>query len=51
MGKVPAYHAKGSSVYHDHSACTEGNNIEARNKQQGRGGRRHCKTCEGLFKK
>lgn len=49
MAKVAAYHSKLESdrkVYHDSSLCTEGNNIEDKNKVSGTGGRPHCDRCE-----
>lgn len=35
-------------VYHNHSDCTESNNIEERNFVFGIGGKRLCKHCEKL---
>ncbi|MBY0275361.1 hypothetical protein K2Z84_08470 [Candidatus Binatia bacterium] len=35
-------------VYHDDTACTEGNNIESYYKRQGTGGRRKCEHCQRL---
>ena len=46
--KVAPWHAEGSAVYHDNSRCTEGNNIEARNKKAGTGGKRKCSRCKEL---
>lgn len=43
----------GSLVYHNNSACTEGNNIEARYLAPGTGGRplcEHCATLGALFR-
>jgi hypothetical protein len=51
MPKVPAFHSKletDRKVYHDNSACTEGNNIEARNRVAGAGGRPRCDHCTRL---
>ncbi len=45
MAKVAATNAKDSDVYHNNDKCTERNNIEARNLQQGTDGKRLCKTC------
>ena len=42
MAKKKAWNAKNSDVYHNDSKCTEGNNIEKRNLQQGTGGKRKC---------
>lgn len=46
--KVAPWHAEGSAVYHDNNRCTEGNNIEARNKKAGTGGKRKCSRCKEL---
>jgi hypothetical protein len=49
--KVDPYHSKAAqhrNVYHDHSDCTEGNNIEASNKVPGTGGYPKCEHCERL---
>lgn len=49
MAKVPAFHSKAPNdpkVYHDDSTCTEGNNIEAKNKVPGTGGYPRCKNCK-----
>jgi len=35
-------------VYHDDTACTEGNNIEPQNRRDGTGGRRKCDRCKEL---
>ena len=48
MAKVPAFNAKDSDVYHDNDECTEGNNIEARNRESGTGGKRKCNRCSEL---
>jgi hypothetical protein len=48
MAKVEAYHSALDSdrkVYHDSSLCTEGNNIEPKNKRSGQGGRPRCERC------
>jgi hypothetical protein len=39
---------KNCEVYHNHTNCTESNNIEQRNFQWGTGGKRLCKHCEDL---
>lgn len=53
--KIPAYHTKaersGRNVYHDHPDCTEGNNIELRNRALGQDGRPRCGTCTTLHKR
>lgn len=50
MAKVAAFHSKlsGTSVYHDNNQCTEGNNIEAKNRASGTGGRPKCDHCKRL---
>lgn len=48
MAKIAAYHSKLNSdrpVYHDSSLCTEGNNIERKNRVPGTGGRPRCERC------
>jgi hypothetical protein len=48
MAKVPAYHSKlDTEVYHTHSDCTVGDNIEPANVEQGTGGGRLCVQCSG----
>lgn len=49
--KVGTFNAKNSDVYHNNSQCTEGNNIERGNVQQGTGGKRLCNRCSGLNSK
>ena len=39
---------RGSRVYHDNDACTEGNNTEGRYRVAGTGGRRLCARCRRL---
>lgn len=48
MTKTSPWHAKDSDVYHDNTKCTEGNNIEPRNKLSGTGGKRKCDHCQRL---
>ena len=48
MAKVAPFHAKDSDVYHDNNKCTEGNNIETRNRQSGTGGKKKCSHCSRL---
>ena len=48
MAKVAPWHAVGSDVYHDCTNCTEGNNIETRNRRSGTGGKRRCDNCKSL---
>ena len=50
MAKVPPFHSKlrGTSVHRNNSSCTEGKNIEARNRVQGtRAGFRSVSTASG----
>ncbi len=35
-------------VYHDETTCTEGNNIEPRNRAEGTGGRDKCERCREI---
>ena len=46
--KGKPYHSKrpGIEVYHNRDKCTEGNNIESRNRAPGTGGKRLCKRCK-----
>lgn len=50
MAKVSPFHSKkaGTSVHHDNSSCTEGNNIETANKVSGTGGLPKCEHCKRL---
>jgi hypothetical protein len=51
MAKVAPFHSKLASdraVYHDDDKCTEGNNIEPRNRASGTGGRPKCEHCQRL---
>jgi hypothetical protein len=50
MAKVAPFHSKkpGTTVYHDNSSCTEGNNIERENRVSGTGGRNKCDHCKRL---
>lgn len=51
MAKVSPFHSKrpnDPNVYHDNNNCTEGNNIEPKNRASGTGGRPKCKHCERL---
>lgn len=51
MAKTSAWHSKletDRKVYHDDTRCTEGNNIEARNRVAGTGGRPKCSHCSRL---
>jgi len=47
--KINPYHSDqpGIEVYHNSNRCTEGNNIEARNRKPGTGGKRRlCERCK-----
>ena len=49
MAKVSPWYSileSDRKVYHDSNLCTEGNNIEAKNRLAGTGGRPHCERCE-----
>jgi hypothetical protein len=51
MSKVAPFHSKlkqDRNVYHDESRCTEGNNIEPRNRVAGTGGRPKCSRCREI---
>lgn len=50
MAKVPAFHSKllGTTVYHDNSSCTEGDNIESYNRVLGTGNLAKCHHCKLL---
>jgi hypothetical protein len=51
MPKVSPYHSvkpNTKNVYHDHSECTEGNNIESYYKRPGTAGRPRCEHCVRL---
>ena len=50
--KVIPYHSIqiGIEVYHNSNKCTEGNNIENRNRRPGTGGKRLCDHCKRLEK-
>lgn len=46
--KIRAFHSKletDRKVHHDESTCTEGNNIEDKNRVPGTGGRPKCERC------
>ncbi len=48
--RVNPFHSKlpGTEVYHNNNKCTEGNNIEPRNRVSGTGGHRLCSGCREL---
>jgi len=50
MAKVSPFRSKlpGTRVYHDNNSCTEGNNIETRNRMSGTGGLPKCDHCKRL---
>lgn len=49
MGLVASFHSKlETSVYHNQSECTVGNNIESYNKVAGTGGGRLCSRCSDI---
>lgn len=54
MAKVAPFHSKLESdrkVYHDSNLCTEGNNIEDKNRVSGTGNRPQCERCQDREKK
>ena len=51
MARVaPFYSKQNPGVYHECSNCTEGNNIERKNRVSGTGGGRRCQHCNDLIK-
>jgi len=48
--KVSPFHSKkpGTTVHHNNSKCTEGNNIETYNRVSGTGGLPLCSHCKRL---
>jgi len=48
--KVNPFYSKqpGTAVYHDNNQCTEGNNIEDKNRESGTGGLLKCDHCKSL---
>jgi hypothetical protein len=49
--KVAAWHSsrkQDRNVYHDNTACTEGNNIETQYRKPGTDGRPKCHHCAKL---
>ena len=49
MARCPAFHSvreNDPKVYHDDDACTEGNNIEPKNRRDGTDNRPRCKNCK-----
>lgn len=48
MPKTSPWHAKDSHVHHNNTRCTEGNNIEPRNRMSGTGGKPLCNHCSRL---
>ena len=50
MPTVSPWHSTrpGEQVYHNNTACTEGNNIEDRYRKPGTGGLRLCDRCAKL---
>lgn len=51
MARVAPFHSKlKTSVYHECSKCTVGNNIETVNKVQGKGTGTLCSVCANLIK-
>lgn len=50
MARVAAFHSTlpGTNVHHNNNRCTEGNNIESRNRRSGTGGHPLCSHCARL---
>lgn len=50
MAKTTPWHSieKSATVHHNNTSCTEGNNIESRNKKSGTGGKPLCSHCARL---
>ena len=50
MKKTPWHSVKSTDrrVFHDDTACTEGNNIESQYKKSGTDGRPKCEHCKRL---
>jgi hypothetical protein len=51
MAKVSPWHSVRPNdplVYHDNTNCTEGNNIEPKNRREGTGSRKKCAHCTRL---
>ena len=50
MPKTSPWHSKkpGTSVHHNNTRCTEGNNIETYNRVSGTGGKPLCDHCARL---
>jgi len=50
MTKVAPFHSKlpGTGVHHNNNKCTEGTNIEAKNKVSGTGGLPLCSSCKDI---
>ncbi len=49
IGKVDPWHSEKSPVYHNHSECNTGNNIERENRRSGTGGKTRCQECTSLI--
>ena len=51
MAKTNPWHStkdNDPNVYHDNTSCTEGNNIEDKNRRDGTGNRPQCQHCARL---
>lgn len=48
MAKVSPWHSAIGDRYHDDDRCTEGNNIETKNRRSGTGGLKQCLRCKEL---
>jgi len=50
MAKTSPWHSieKNANVHHNNTSCTEGNNIETKNRKSGTGGKPLCSHCSKL---
>lgn len=46
--KTSPWHSVKQYVYHNETACPEGNNIERENRRNGTGGKPLCNRCRNL---
>jgi len=51
MGIKNPWHSVKQPVYHNHSECNTGNNIEKENWRSGTGGKRLCDECKDWARK
>ena len=48
MAKTSPFHGENRPVHHNNTSCTEGNNIESKNRKSGTGGKPLCSHCARL---